>query len=196
MRKSLYKVGVIGIIFVGISIGVFLLFTLIPNTILEQLKGETPQAKIIAYLQAIQRNNREVALNLWELEFSQPEQYEALSQRREQVTDELLALEITDFTIFEPEWWTTCCEPHVICGAHNAGGARIQVQVLDDKGMPLLYTFDVFTREQPYWGDAMGNPPRHWVIRDIYALGQEPLFWQLVYESNIRYLEWKPTTTP
>ena len=196
MRKPVYIVGIITIILVGIGVGVFLFFAPVPNAIREQLTGETPQAKITAYLQAILQHDRRAALDLWEPEVSQPEQYEALRQRREQVTDELLAIGITDFTIFEPEWWTTCCEPQVTCSSGNAGGARTRVQVLDDKGMPLLYTFDVFTREQPYWGDAMGNPPRHWVIRDIYASGQEPLFWRRVYESNIRYLEWKSTTTP
>jgi len=194
MLKPAYRVGIITIILVGIGIGVFWLFTTFPNDIREHLTGETPQAKITAYLRAISHHERSAALDLWELQAPNPEQYDALRQRREKVTDELLAIGMTNFTIFDPEWWTTCCEPHVTCSSRNAGGARIQVQILDDKGIPLLYIFDIFAREQPYWGDAMGNPPRQWVIRDVYALGQEPLFWRLVYEPHIRFLEWKSAT--
>jgi hypothetical protein len=189
MPKPVYKVGIITIMLVGIGVGVFLLFTIFPNAIREQLTGETPQAKIAAYLQAILQHDKRAALDLWEPQAPDPERYDALRQRREKITDELLAVGMTDFTVLEPEWWTTCCEPQVTCESRNAGGARIQVQILDDEGMPLLYTFDVFAREQPYWGDAMGNPPRHWVIRDVYALDQEPLFWRLVYEPHIQFLE-------
>ncbi len=194
MLKPVYKIGIITIVLVGIGVGVFLLFAILPNAIREQLTGETPQAEITACLQAILRHDRAAALDLWEPQAPDPEQYDALRQRREKVTDELLAIGMTDFTVFEPEWWTTCCEPQVTCSSRNAGGARVPVQILDDKGKPLRYTFDVFAREQPYWGDAMGNPPRHWVIRDAYASGQEPLFWRFVYESHIQFLEWKSTT--
>jgi len=188
-REEVTIAGMITVTLAGIGVALFLFFAPIPSMVREQLTGETPHAKITAYLQAVLRHDRRAALDLWEPAASQPEQLEALRQRREQVTDELLTAGMTDFTVLEPEWWTTCCEPHVTCSSRNAGGARTRVQVLDDKGMPLLYTFDVFTREQPYWGDAMGNPPRQWVIRDIYASDQEPLFWRLVHEPNVRYLE-------
>lgn len=194
MLKPVYRVGIITIILIGMGIGVFWLFTAFPHDIREQLTGEIPQAKVTAYLHAISQHDTKAALGLWEPQAPNPEQLDALQQRREKVTDELLATGMTDSRIFETEWWTTCCEPHVTCSSRNAGGARIQVQILNDKGLPLLYIFDVFAREQPYWGDAMGNPPRHWVIRDLYALGQEPLFWRLVYEPHIRFLQWKSTT--
>jgi len=154
----------------------------------ERVMGETPEAKIAAYMRAIVRGDREAALGAWELGAAQQPHYEALEQRREQVTNELLALGVREFTILEHQWWTTCCEPHVICDARNAGLARVWVQVLDDQGNPQGYILDVLTREQPYWGDAMGNPFRRWVIRDVYPTGEEPLYWRWVYEAKTRYL--------
>jgi hypothetical protein len=196
MRKPVVIVGILTVLLVGTGVGLFLAFSPIPNAWRERLAGETPQAKVDAYLQSILQNDRRAALNLWEPKAPLPEQADALRKRREQVTDELLALGITDYTVFEPEWWVTCCEPSVTCSSRNAGGARTRVQVLDGNGMPSAYIFDVFTREQPYWGDAMGNPPRQWVIRDIYASGHEPLFWRLLYEPSLRHLEWESTATP
>ena len=193
MNKSvLKKIGILFIFLSGIGIGASGLWLAIQNNIelryflLEQPTGNLPQAQVAAFVQSIIHNDKTAALNLWEVyDGASSEQQSALEKRRESVVSDLVSAKIdSEYMILGIEWWTTCCEPHVTCDSRDAGGARTRVQVLDDKGMPLLYTFDVFTREQPYWGDAMGNPPRHWVIRDIYASGQEPLFWRRVYESK------------
>jgi len=102
------------------------------------------------------------------------------------VTDELLALKITGFTIFEPQWWGTCCEPGVTHHARNAGGARVQVQLLDADGHPWGYTFDVFF-DGVYFGDAVGNPYRHWFLRDVYGRGELPIYWQLLATEEVHY---------
>ena len=39
----------------------------------------------------------------------------------------------------------------------------------------------------------LGSPSRDWVLRDLYALDQEPLFWRLVYESNVKWLDSEST---
>ena len=136
------------------------------------------------------RRDRQAALKLWDLSAPLPDGSEPLlQQRRERVTNDLLAMSITGYTLFTPEWWTTCCEPHVTCSVRSAGGARVQVQLLDAGGQPLSYLFDIFAREQPYWGDAAGNPPRHWLLRDVYPMEQEPLFWPFIHESKVRYIE-------
>ena len=160
----------------------------VPGEWRERLAGESPQAEIAAYMKAILRGDRQAAIGRWEVAASEAGRTARLERRREQVTGELLGLGASEFTLFEPQWWTTCCEPHVTCSSRSAGGARVQVQVLDRAGMPQIYVFDVFSREQPYWGDAMGSPPRDWVVRDVYALDQEPLYWRAVYESNVRWL--------
>jgi len=158
----------------------------------EKIIGETPPAQVDVYVQAIIQGNRSVAANLWYLDDSAPDsaKYAALKDRRATVTDELLQHEIqSEYLILRTEWWTTCCEPGVTCDSRSAGGARLSVQFLDSQGDPIAYVFDVFTQEQPYWGAAMGYPPRHWVIRDIYPSDQEPLYWLMIYEPHIRSVE-------
>jgi hypothetical protein len=189
MGWAAIAVVIVAILCIGTVLALALLLSPAGNAARERVMGETPQAKITGYLKAIQRGDRSAALEAWEVGAPQQQHYAALSQRREKVTDELLAPGISGWRVLEIEWWTTCCEPHVTCSVRSAGGARIQVQVLDDDGNPLRYTFDVFAREQPYWGDAMGNPVRRWVIRDVYAAGEEPLFWRWVHESGVRYLQ-------
>jgi len=192
-RRRWIAPALIGLIIVGAScvllaLGLALFLSPAGNAAREWAMGETPDAKIEAYVQAIRRGDRQAALGAWELGSPQQPHYEALEKRRQQVTDELLALGISEFNILDYEWWTTCCEPHVICDARNAGLARVQVQVLDNQANPQSYVVDVLTREQPYWGDAMGNPFRRWVIRDVYPAGEEPLYWRWVHESQVRYL--------
>jgi hypothetical protein len=159
MNRSLrWAVALGGGLLVALGVGAALLATTLPVDWRERLTGKTPQAEISAYLKAILRHDRQVALDLWEVEASDPDRSARLGQRREQVTDELLALGMSEFTAFQPQWWTTCCEPQVTCTSRAAGGARIQVQVLDGTGMPRIYVFDVFAREQPYWSCVTSMP--------------------------------------
>ncbi len=164
----------------------------------EKLTGETPQAKAAAYIQAITQGDETTALPMWELPYlTNSEQLDALSTRRKQVTSDLLAAELdSKFTILHIEWWGTCCEPGVTEDARSAGGARVHVQLIDKSGLPLIYIFDVFVRDLPYWGAAEGYPLRHWVIRDIYPEGQEPFYWRFVSKMTTKYLEWKRASGP
>lgn len=115
-----------------------------------------------------------------------------MDDRRETVIAGLLQANVAaDYRINEVEWWHTCCEPGVTCDSRGAGGARITVQFMQgDK--PLAYIFDIFTREQPYFGAATGYPPRDWVIRDVYPRGNTPLFWNLVYKADIHQVQSAP----
>jgi len=176
----------------GIVIGIGGLWLIVQNNaelryyLLERATGNQPQAQIAAFVQAIVREDRPKAVELWEVEQPQSE----LTTRQERVIDDLLAAGVRpDYLILGVEWWTTCCEPSVTCDSRNAGGARIRVQFLDKSGLPISYIFDVFAREQPYWGAVTGYPPRDWVIRDVYPYGEEPLFWTRVYEPQIRYVQ-------
>jgi hypothetical protein len=165
-------------------------------TVVEQLTGETPEARIDAYVQAVLRGDAQSALTAWELpDWDLPAGRSALlAARREQVTRDLLGAGFQhDYMILHIEWWRTCCEPGPICSSREAGGARVSVQFLDREGRPLSYTLDLFTRDGAYWGGAMGYPPRQWALRDVYPTGEEPLFWRLVYEPAVRSLD---TVTP
>lgn len=169
----------------GIFTGAVVLGDYSPNMLLELAAGETPQVKITAYLTAIQVQDREAALAAWTDPGASSVHYTELSARRQEVTGELLARQITGFTVFEPEWWSTCCGQGVTPHARNAGGARVPVQVLDAQGQPWLYTFDVFVTGVVYFGDAEGNPYRHWLLRDVYPSGERPIYWTLVYSGSV-----------
>lgn len=141
-----------------------------------------PQRPVEAFVEAIIRGDEAAAIALWEV----PSERDDLAERRRQVIEALHAAGIAPRNmVLHVEWWRTCCEPGVTCDPRNAGGARLRVQFLDGEGKPLLYTFDVFTRRQPYWGAAEGYPSRDWVIRDVYPEGEPPLFWPLVYEGTV-----------
>jgi hypothetical protein len=134
--------------------------------------GQTPQAQIEGYLAAIAEGNRQAALALW-----LPSKPPAPQARRESVTDELLSYGAgLAYQTLDIEWWRTCCEPGVIDDPANAGFARVRVAVSGEGKPEAVYLFDVLVPDG-YWGDAAGNPVRHWVIVDVYPEGAAPLFW-------------------
>lgn len=189
------KIGIGIIICLGLlSLGLlwFLPGMALRAAVIEQISGETPQARIAAYVRALARGDEKAVLDAWELptwELPRGRSGE-LRARRDGVTRDLIIAGIhSDIIILGIEWWRTCCEPNVINNPRNAGGARVHAQLLDRDGAPLLYMFDVFTREQPYWGEAMGYPPRQWVLRDVYPMSQEPLFWRWIFEPSVRWLD-------
>jgi hypothetical protein len=182
-NSVLRKISIPFIFLIGIIVGVGGLWFAIQNNtelryfLFEQATASLPQSKIATFVQSIVQGDRETALKLWEV-YDDPssEQQSALMDRREKVISDLLSAKIKpDYMVLHIEWWSTCCEPSVINDSRNAGGARINVQFLDNNGNPISYIFDVFTREQPYWGGAEGYQPRDWVIRDVYPSGLCPI---------------------
>lgn len=195
-NSVLKKIGVLFIFLIGIIIGAGGLWLAIENNtelryfLLDQATADLPQVKIAAFVQSIVHDDKTTALKLWELGGASSEQQSALGKRREGVISDLLASKINpEYTVLGIEWWTTCCDPNVTNSSRDAGGARINVQFLDKNGDPISYIFDVFTREQPYWGGAEGYQPRDWVIRDVYPYDQSPMYWLLIYEPQIRYIQ-------
>ena len=78
--------------------------------LLEHPAGNQPQVKVDAFLQAIIAGDQSAALALWEI--SNPETHIALTQRREQIINELIAADFDpEYKILRTEWWRTCCEP-------------------------------------------------------------------------------------
>ena len=163
MKNSLKVLGYAVAFLLGLGVGVGgLWLTMRSDTelryfLLERSMSNQPQAQITAFAQAIARSDRAAALTRWEID--DPSGQPALVRRRDKVIFDLIAAHVKpDYQVLGVEWWTTCCEPSVTCDSRNAGGARIQVQFLEPTGQPVLYTFDIFTREQPYWGSAAGYP--------------------------------------
>jgi hypothetical protein len=195
--SRLNKISFVFIFFAGVMMGIGGGWLAIQNNtelryyLLEQADVNLPQAQITVFVRSIVRGDRAAALKLWEAhDDPSSAKQTALMQRREAVISELLSAGIDlEYMVLDVEWWTTCCEPGVTNQSRNAGGARIRVQFIDQQGSPISYMFDVFTREQPYWGGAMGYPPRTWVIRDVYPYDQDPLYWPLIHEAQIRSVQ-------
>ena len=64
----------------------------------------------------------------------------------------------------------------VILALILAGGARLRVRLVGRSGAALDYVVDVFDRD----GSSSGLRAlltRHWVVRDVYPVDQQPLFW-------------------
>lgn len=152
------------------------------NRLVERVIGETPQAKVSSYLALVSRGEQDKALALWPAsEWLGPE-YEA---RRHSVTTELEALgpELSH-RVLEIEWWSTCCEPHIITDSREAGFARLWVEVTRaDEVRLYTYVFDVLAPGGCCWGEWEGYPVRHWQVLDVYSVGEEPLYWRWPYEQ-------------
>ena len=144
------------------------------NRLIEQLTGQTPQARMDKYLEAVAQDDHQAALDLWSP--AGPESPE-LEARRQAVTAELLAYgPALAYEVLDVEWWRTCCEPAVIDDPGQAGGARVRVRLWSRVLPSKVYVFDLLV-PGGYWGEAMGNPRRTWAIFDIYPEGQAPLVW-------------------
>jgi len=198
MKQSPWRkiAGILGTLLLGMAIGAVGLWLLARSNpelryfLLQDADLREPQARIDAFVQALLRGDAAAATELWEVTETWAER--GMDVRRDAVIADLLQTNIAaDYQTTNVEWWRTCCEPGVTCDSRGAGGARITVQFMQgDK--PLTYIFDIFTREQPYFGAAIGYPPRDWAIRDVYPRGNAPLFWNLVYEPDIHQAQSAP----
>ncbi len=171
----------IGLLIVGVAgVGFLLLGPRVHANVWEEITGETPQAKIAAYVRAVARGDEEGAVVVWELpphELTEGRSAK-LAERRQAVTRELMHLGISpDFTVVDIEWWQECCVTRVIDDPRDAGVARVTVLLHANSAQGRTYVFDVFTRDRPYPGAAAGYPPRRWMVHDIYPIEREPIYW-------------------
>lgn len=183
MRRALARwlfllLALIGLLLIcfAYNLGVLAPLSCFINPLIERATGETPEAKVAAYLEAIRNGNEASAYNCWRpINERLGSDYET---RRQAVTGAISALSSGfSFRILEVEWWSTCCEPHVINDPKNAGFARLRVAVGGFAGKNVIYVFDVLNG-CPYWGEMLGCPIRHWRILDAYPEGEEPLYWK------------------
>jgi len=160
------------LLFALVYCGLFDLFLHQTHTTIEAVLGETPRNKLIAYLAAVRRGDREAALACWPANERLGADYEA---RRQQVTDELLSLGSSlRHRVLEVEWWSGCCEPCTVDDPTIASMARMQVEITDARDRRQQYVFDVVTTKA-YWGAAGGSPIRRWVLRDVYPSAERPI---------------------
>lgn len=149
------------------------------SILIEKIKNENPEAKVIAYIQTISSGDKEKALSFWKISESyklSPEYCNKIRDRGERITKELIEKKIKpDFTIMRIEWWSTCCVPNVIENSRFAGKAKVYVQLVDSNDIKSAYIFEVIV-PRGYSGELAGHSVRHWVISDIYLESEKPVF--------------------
>lgn len=94
IRIALYCLMLVLVGIAGFVIGALTLGDYSPNMLLELVSSETPRAKITAYLQAVQAQDWDGAMAAWTLPASSSRSFAELSERRNQVTDELLPVRL------------------------------------------------------------------------------------------------------
>src|SRR5438128_1007712 len=83
--------------------------------------GDTPEARVATYLEAVGRGDAQKAFDTWLL-WPRHARLEQIAARRERVTRDLAARR-PQATVERFQWWRTCCEPGVIDSRASAGGA-------------------------------------------------------------------------
>jgi hypothetical protein len=148
---------------------------------IEEIIGETPEAKVNEYLKAVMTNDQKAAFKIWQLpDYGKEETISLLNNRRQDITKELITKGVKDFKILDIDWWSVCCIPTII-NEHpgGAGFARTRVKLITYGNEETIYIFDLFT-QKGYCNGLCGCPTRHWTIRDIYQSGQRPLLWTIL----------------
>ncbi len=130
-------------------------------------QGDTAEARVDHYLAAIARGDEAAAISRWGVDAGGYRQ--ELEARRSEVTRALASQPPHSYRIEGIEWWSMCCEPHIIASGRLATGARVTVGTDDAR-----YVFDVFAVEREHVYD--GLPPRGWVLRDVYPSGAAPIY--------------------
>src|SRR5207253_1855545 len=97
------------------------------NPVHELLTNDRAEARVDAYVGAIMRGDEYTALALWQLD--EKVTRAGVPDRRMAVTGVLISARPTAYRVLKTEWWTTCCDPHLVDGPRNAGLARIQVAI-------------------------------------------------------------------
>jgi len=146
---------------------------------IEALLGRTPPARIAAYVQAITRGDRTAAVGAWIIATDDSVYSRLLRERRKAVTASLLARQLaTRITILRTQWWhTSCCMPGPFGAASDAGAARVQARLYDQRGRSLLVVFDLTTigsYHGPVATANIGYWSRTWAVCDVYLAPRAP----------------------
>lgn len=143
----------------------------ISSLIIEKVTGKTPEAKIESYIKAVSGGNKEQAFVVWdipEINKSSADYYKEQKEQRETFTQDLIAKKISsNFKIKNIEWWSTCCEPHVIQNPRMAGRAKFYVELTDSNNIKSIYVFDLEVPDG-YTGGLTGHHVRDWKITEAY----------------------------
>lgn len=148
----------------------------------------TPQHTLDAYFTAIDGEDTPQALSLWEAPVADVFDSEERESRAKFVTERLISEQVKEYDIFDVEWWSTCCEPSVICQPSRVGPGVVRVKTTIYPVVGDAYRLD-FDLSQSYPITPTGELLEGWIIRDAYTTSEDPLFWR--WRANL-YGEYLP----
>ncbi len=137
---------------------------------LASVQGDTPQQRVEAFMAAVLRGDEQSVMGAWPVPPGGfPARVAALTDRRTSVTKALVAAGPQRYSIESVEWWSMCCEPHIIDSPKYASGARYTVNIGGAR-----YRIDAFARNKEAVYD--GLPPSQWAIYDVYPVTEAPIY--------------------
>lgn len=133
--------------------------------IAERIIGETPEAKIDAYFQAIKQRDEAKLSELWA---DNPPRWTAKSKIRHQNIKSSLEnlLPELHYRIVDIKWWEMCCGPHLV-NKLEACYAEVWVEAWGKTNEKLSLVFEMNAMEGSCRG-LIGYPMRKWRILDIW----------------------------
>lgn len=145
----------------------------VSELVIEKMSGRTPEVKIESYIRAVSGGDKEQAFAVWNLpemdksSVSSAEYYDNLKKQRETSTQDLIAKKISpEFKIKNVEWWSTCCEPHILDNSRSAGRAKFYVELTDSNSAKSTYIFDLSV-PGGYDGGLTSHYVRNWEIDSV-----------------------------
>lgn len=170
---------------IGVAVvAVFAFFNYDVRSALMSLQRDTPGNRVDSFMTAVIQGDERAAFAAWQIPTNgHGPTIASLAERRAYVTRSLIARRPRTYVIESVEWWSMCCEPHIIDSSRLASGARYTVDVDG-----VRYRIDAFAARTEAVYD--GLPPSDWAVRDVYPLGERPIYnrWPGSLRSRSRYL--------
>jgi hypothetical protein len=156
---------IIGIAVVALLAGYLWLTQGAGHTVAEWALGESPQARLRAYVAAVDRGDREAAMALW-----RSEGLPGCAERRQQVTGELLAMGPgLEYRVTGVSWWAAwCCDGGEVEDPSLANVVRLHVEIGSPQSPARQCVFEV--RARTFLGpQAPGEQRvRLWSLADVF----------------------------
>lgn len=135
-----------------------------------RLQRDTPEARVEDLMKALVQGDQRAAFAAWRVpDRGHGPTLDALAQRRSEVVRAILEQRPQRYTVEAVEWWSMCCEPHIISSREWASGARYTI-VVDG----VRYRVDAFATNKAAVYERL--PATGWVVYDMYPAGGKPLY--------------------
>jgi hypothetical protein len=154
---------------------------------LQIANAQTPEQAVARYMDRVLGQDEQGAYRAWTPPGGEqlPAKVNALGQRRDQVTHDLVLSRPSAYRVLGLELWRTCCEPGIAEKPEWAGLVRVKV-ALDYPDGAREFFFDVRKEPQCCMDDPFDFRPRYWTLRDVYPPTKLPIELPWVYDAAKR----------